>query len=134
MNVSNVSSSNPLNPFEKQRQDFQSLANALQSGDLTGAQNAFKLLQQDAGGKDGSNPNNQNNQLSQDFQTLSDALNFNDLSTAQKAFAAFQKDLQNVVQTRKGGHHHHHQAKSDPNDATSPTNPNAPGGVVNEQA
>ncbi len=105
MSVSGISSSgsNPPNwqsSFNKVKTDFQSLAQALQSGNLTDAQQAFATLQKDLPAKAqqaaASDPNSPLN-------TLGQALQSGDLSAAQTAFTALQ-------QARPGHHHHHHAA------------------------
>lgn len=93
---------------QKGQQDFQALATALNSNDLSGAQTAFAALQKDVPGLSGSQQNSQtgnsNNPLTSDFQNLSQALSSGDLSSAQSAFAKLQQDLQTLV----GGHRHRH--------------------------
>ena len=115
MSISAVSSNvtayqtNTQNSFQQRRADFQQLAQALQSGDLSGAQQAFAALQQ-AGSSSGtqgqgSPPSGQNNPLASDLSTLGQALQSGDLSSAQKAFATLQQDMQGM---RQAHHHHHH--------------------------
>jgi hypothetical protein len=95
---------------QKGQQDFQALATALNSNDLSGAQTAFAALQKDVpglssnGNPQGTQAANTNNPLTSDFQNLSQALSSGDLSSAQSAFAKLQQDLQTAV----GGHRHHH--------------------------
>jgi hypothetical protein len=94
--------------WSQRRQDFQSLANALNSNDLQGAQTAFAALQKDSPQLSKliqNNPNaNSANPLATDFQNLSQALSSGDLSSAQAAFAKLQQDLQSVG----AGHLRHH--------------------------
>jgi DNA-binding FadR family transcriptional regulator len=115
MSISAVSSNvtayqtNAQNSFRERRADFQQLAQALQSGNMTGAQQAFAALQQ-AGSSSGaqgqsSPPSGQSNPLANDFSTLGQALQAGDLSSAQKAFATLQQDMQGI---RQAHHHHHH--------------------------
>jgi len=118
MSVSPVSSvyntyqtykTNWQNNLSQVRQGFKNLASALQSGDLTGAQQAFAALQQllpnsSAGnqtqnGQQGSGQNT----FSTDFQALGQALKSGNLTDAQAAFSKLQQDTQSVQ-----GHHHHH--------------------------
>jgi outer membrane protein assembly factor BamD (BamD/ComL family) len=108
MSVSAISSSSGFSPIDWQakaqqiKTDYQSLAQALQSGDLNAAQKAFTALQKDFPAKSStastsstssSNPNNPMNALSQ-------ALQSGNLSAAQQAFAQLQ-------QTHRGHHRHH---------------------------
>jgi hypothetical protein len=80
------------NPFA----DLAAIGNALQSGDLTGAQNAFATLMQDMGNSSGqstaSTPGT-------DLTALSSALQSGDLTGAQNAFATLMQDLQNSIGT-----------------------------------
>ena len=113
--------SNIQSKYKQQMQDFQDLAGALQSGDLSGAQKAFTTLQNDL-------PNiqqgGQNNPLSSDFSDLASALKSGNLQDAQKAFAKLQQDMQAVQQ---GHHRHHHKKVANSTEAagTSKTNASA---------
>lgn len=103
--------------------DFQSLAQALDSGDLASAQQAFATLQQDSpqvsravssatsGGTAASNP------VAAAWQTLSQDLQSGDLGGAQQAFAALQKAMH-------GGHHGHHHGPASVA-ASAPSQPQA---------
>src|SRR5664280_393361 len=78
--------------FKKQSQDFKALQSALQSGDLTSAQQAFASLQKDRpnstqAAATTSNASGQNSPLANDFQALQTALQTGDISSAQSAFA-----------------------------------------------
>jgi hypothetical protein len=87
----------------QRKQDFQSLANALQSGNLADAQKAFAQLQSDGlnTGQTQSS-NSQGSGQSSPLQALTTALQNGDLSGAQQAFAQLQQGM-------KAHHHHHHQ-------------------------
>jgi DNA-binding FadR family transcriptional regulator len=97
------------------RQEFNALASALQSGDLSGAQQAFAALQkllpnfsantQTQNGQPGSGQNT----FPTDFNALGQALQSNDPQKAQEAFAKLQQDIQSI-QGRHHHHHHHHKA------------------------
>src|SRR2546425_9832191 len=82
-NISNHSQSlSPLQLLNQPKQDLTSLGNALNSGDLAGAQTAFSAFQQDlqkiqAGTQSGTTP-------AKDFQTLQDALSSGDLAGAKR--------------------------------------------------
>jgi len=115
MTVSPASAPNADNDVwqtqRKQRnQDFKALQSALQSGDLTGAQQAFANFQQDAPSSSPAGKKTQNTQAVADFQSLQSALQTGDLNAAQKAFASWQQDLQSAGKA----HHHHHHHKSEP--------------------
>jgi hypothetical protein len=98
MSVSSVWSNNPLSQTSDSRSgqrhsDFRQLVSALQSGNLTAAQQAFSQLQSDLGTSDGgaasgtiSSGNRFQNLLSQ----IGSALQGGDLSGAQQALASFQ--------------------------------------------
>jgi len=106
-------------------QDFAALAQALQQGDLAGAQQAFSTLSQDvpwvgrvassqpasgAGGTSSTGP------VTSAIQDLASALKSGDLADAQKAFAALQ-------QAHGGGHHHGHHHSADAQATSSSTTP-----------
>ena len=145
MSVSPISSSsaNPVNPYQapladafKQRgQDFKALGNALQSGDLAGAQQAFAALQKDTQTIQSaqSQPSGQNSPGSQDFKTLESALNAGDLSGAQKAFATVQQDLQTARKSHGGHGHHVHQAPA-PQSTTQTDTDGVVGGTSSTQS
>ena len=109
MTISGISSSNTVYQSDmtaklaQRKQDFQSLADALKSGNLADAQKAFAQLQSD-GVKTGQtqNSNGQSNGQSSPLQALGSALQSGDLSGAQQAFAQLQQGM-------KSHHHHHHQ-------------------------
>lgn len=77
--------------WQQRRQDFNTLAQDLQSGNLSGAQQAYAALTQNAPG--GSvDPNSPLGKLGQ-------ALQAGDITGAQKAFA--------TLKAARHGHHHH---------------------------
>ncbi len=101
------------NPFQEIKQDFQQLASALQSGDLSGAQSAYSNIQQLLGANSGSSSNTTSSNtaspntsasgsstLQTDFAALGQALQSGDLSTAQSAFSQLQSDVQAARQSR----------------------------------
>ena len=99
------------NTFKQRQQDFQSLADALQAGNLPGAQQAVAALQKDRsssapGASMTSTPQaGQSRPIRQDIQALQSALQSNDLAGAQKALTTFQQDLQQAGHTH---HRHYH--------------------------
>ena len=113
MTVGSVSPNNPYaqsaqtgqaSAFKQRRQDFEALAQALSSGNLSGAQSAFSALQQDSKNVGQAQSGQQTGAGGQDrFQTalqaLGQALSSGDLAAAQKAFASLQQ---------AHGHHHRH--------------------------
>jgi len=120
--------SNLSDAFKQRKQDFTSLANALNSGNLQGAQQAFASLQQDmqtirqgresghadqggdhrGGGR--SNVQGASSQRQQDFTALANALKSGNLQSAQQAFATLQQDMQAIRQDHR--HHHGGNAQS----------------------
>lgn len=116
MSISNISSA--TNPFltsmqsgiKQRNSDFSALGQALNTGDLSGAQQAFAAFQSDqqnlfsilqSQSSQQSNLQNGGTQQGNPLQALQQALSSGDLSGAQQAFAALQ-------QTMTHGHHHHH--------------------------
>lgn len=104
MSGSQTHSNNTIN------QDFSALGQALQSGNLSDAQNAFSTLQQDLqqsgqvhhhhhhhhyhhnGGSQGVNFGGQaSNPITQAFDALGKALQSGDLTTAQQAYSTLQR-------------------------------------------
>jgi hypothetical protein len=100
------------NNFKQRQQDFQNLADALQAGNLQGAQQAFAALQKDRSSSPnvtsvtGTSQTGESSPLRQDIQTLQSALQANDLAGAQKALTNFQHDLQQAGQAHHYRHHH----------------------------
>jgi hypothetical protein len=96
---------------KQRQQDFQSLADALQAGNLQGAQQAFAALQKDRSSSPrvasvtGTPQTGQSSPIRQEIQALQSALQSNDLAGAQKALTTFQQDLQQAGHTQ---HRHHH--------------------------
>ena len=86
----------------------ESLELALQSGNLTAAQNAFASFEQSytsSNGQQSSSQSSQSSPVSNDIQSLSSALSSGNLTSAQQAFQQLQKDMQTQ---QASGHHHHH--------------------------
>ena len=110
-----ASSFDPRATFKQTRADFSSLADALQSGDLSSAQGAFAQLQTD-------NPrlaqvlnspaSSSDNPRVADLKSLASALKSGDVNAAQQAFAKLQQD----AKVAGGGHHHHHHHAAATND------------------
>jgi len=113
MNVSNVGSSCGTSQsawqsqFKKVKDDFQKLKSALDSGDVSGAQDAYATLKQDLPAP---KSNSSSSQPQTDLQSVGTALSSRDLSGAQKAFAAFQQDVQTARASHAHKHHHHPDA------------------------
>jgi hypothetical protein len=108
-----------LGAFQQRRNDFQQLAQSLQSGDLAAAKAAFtnlSNLSQNSrlGGQSSTS------QIGQEFAAVGKALQSGDLAGAQQAFATFQQDVKSAfqqgfqnsqsqhAQQQSSVHHHHH--------------------------
>lgn len=102
---------NEVSNWQQRRQSFDALAQALQSGNLNSAQQAYSTLMQYMPGAS-ANPNSLLAQIGQ-------ALQSGDLAGAQSAFEALRAE-------RQGHHHHHHgenQSVSQSSETTtSPSN------------
>ena len=114
MSVSAISLSNQLNQThslqntnQQQRTEFQQLTQALQSGNLSNAQQAFSALTNSAK-KSGL----QSLQLTQDLSKLGSALGSGNLTSARQAYSSIQQNLQNF--NPMAAHHHrpHHGSES----------------------
>lgn len=99
------------NPWAQQKNEFQQLGKALQSGDLAGAQQAFSALQQNTP-QGLSSQNAQGNSAQSPFAALGQALQSGNLSAAQQAFSQLQQ---------AGGHHHHRHHASQSTSTTDTT-------------
>jgi outer membrane protein assembly factor BamD (BamD/ComL family) len=117
---SNGSSSGINSVKQNFRQAFQNLAQALQAGDLSGAQKAFAQIQQEwssigkEGNRGGTGESNSQNSL---FQGLANALQKGDLSSAQQIFSQIQQNM-------KAHHHHRHGSPNDSNQTANPATAN----------
>jgi hypothetical protein len=132
-----------LSPYKKIKEDMQALSTALQSGNLSSAQGAFAVLEQDAPSLAAASQNTATtNPRAQALAALGSALQSGNITQAQQAFTALQQTMQGsaVVQ---GHHHHHHSAGSSNTQIASSqsTNPfglssqtSGTGSVLNTQA
>ena len=101
------------------RSSIRQLGQALQSGDLAGAQQIYGALSQSpqfqnavANQSNGSSDTSGNSFL-QGLTAVGNALQSGDLSGAQQAFSSLQSQIQgasaaNAAGPTQGGHHHHH--------------------------
>src|SRR5207237_6769897 len=103
------------------RSAFKSLAQALQSGDLQGAQQAFTTIQSAWSARlTQTSPNTQsangsNTTVQNAFASLGQALQSGDLQGAQQAFSSLQSAVQHNLKTHRDHHHH----APNPNNGTS---------------
>lgn len=119
------------NVFQQRRQDFSQLAQALQNGDLSGAQQAYADLQSLQQSQSGSTSNSKINgsPIQNDFMALGQALSSGNLSQAQSDFTQLQNDIKSAFQnpsgaqgtsgSHRGHHHHHHHAEASGQDSSS---------------
>ena len=112
MSISGISSGPAVyqkyapSPFQKVRKDFAALKTSLTSGDLKGAQVAFKTLTQDLqamGQAQNSQQTGGSSPLDNDLVAINTALQKGDLQGAQNAFATLMQDLQNSIATLGSG-------------------------------
>jgi hypothetical protein len=101
MSVSSISQNNPQQ-YLQIRNDFQTLAQALQSGNLSAAQSAYSSLQDQ---QNGTQAPGGNSAISSAFSSLGQALQSGNLSAAQQAFSSIQTAAQSAQQAHGGGHH-----------------------------
>src|SRR5580704_12952198 len=110
MSVSAIASNNLLNQTnslpntnQQQRTEFQQLTQALQSGNLTNARQAFGALTSNA-----TNSGVLSVQLKQELGKLGSALQSGSLTSARQAYSSVQKDLQNPNPVAAHHHRPHH--------------------------
>lgn len=107
--TSAVASSNPWTDFRK---TFLTLAQAINSGDLSGAQQAYSALTQLQSGNQGLGAD-PNNPLTQALNQIGQSLQDGDITGAQQALASLQQQTQGAHRH----HHHHHGGGSADNGA-----------------
>ncbi len=99
MSVSNISSSfssYQASNHQHRPKEFDELSKALESGDVSAAQQAFAQIQQHApGGAQGSSTSCGSDGVIADISALGKALSSSDLTSAQSAFSQLQDDIQN---------------------------------------
>ena len=107
------------NNIKQRQQDFSDLMTSLQSGNLTGAQQACSALIQSTSTSNQTQTSQQSGVtgIQADFNALGQALQSGDVNAAQTAYAKLQQDLQNIHSNHH--HHHHMQGTGDQNTSTS---------------
>jgi ribosomal protein S20 len=123
--LQNIASSSAQAPSSgaSTRSAFKSLAQALQSGDLQGAQQAFTTIQSAWSARlTQTSPNTQstngsNTTVQNAFSSLGQALQSGNLQGAQQAFNTLQSAVQHNLKAHRGHHHH----APDPNNGTTAT-------------
>src|SRR5580765_4790505 len=104
MSISSVSASTTpayQPPQNNIRQNFQQLAQALQSGDLSNAQAAYASLIQNLPNQTQNGSSNSSNPFQQAIASIGSALQSGDLNGAQQTLQTLQSQM-------KGAHHGHH--------------------------
>jgi len=108
--LSSLDSTDQDSKFKKVKSDFDALATALKSGDLSAAKTAYTQVQQDLKNAPTSSQNSQGSSAQTSpadaLKAIGDALNSGDIASAQKAFATLQS------QGGQRTHHHHHHAQA----------------------
>jgi hypothetical protein len=94
--------SSPQNTNQQQRTEFQQLTQALQSGNLSNAQQAFSALTNSA-----TSSGLLSIQLKQDLSKLGSALQSGNLTSARQAYSSVQQNLQSSNPMAA----HHHRAR-----------------------
>ena len=112
--TSAIGSSNPWADFRK---SFLTLAQAINAGDLSGAQQAYSALTQLQSSNQGLNPD-PNSPFAQALNQIGQSLQDGDISGAQQVLASLQQQAQGAHK-----HHHHHHGGSGGNGAGSPVAP-----------
>ncbi|MES2309538.1 MAG: hypothetical protein V4507_11845 [Verrucomicrobiota bacterium] len=109
--------------FSQRKQAFDSLTQAINSGDISAAQTAYAQLQKLQNGGSSSQDSHSNdsskNPGAQDFEALGTALKSGDLNAAKEALTKLQQDIKTKGPHR--GHHHKPPANGDQEDGASPS-------------
>jgi hypothetical protein len=116
----------PIN-FQQIKSDFQALSTALQSGDLSGAQQAYASLQKDAPGlfQTASTQNAAStNPLEAALNNIGTALQSGDITAAQQAFSSLQ-----AAQPHRHRHHGHGEDLADASVPSASQDPSTGGSV-----
>jgi hypothetical protein len=104
------------------QQQFEQLGQALQSGNLSGAQTDFDALQDDASPVDAGSSTTSSSSLAQSFSQLGQALESGNLSAAQQDYSSIQQDFQSQgTQSAHGPRHHHSDGSNDDQNQISQT-------------
>jgi hypothetical protein len=113
------------------RDSFKQMADAIQSGDINGAQNAFASLAQLLNTDQDSDQSPTNSATNSQSSTNSDASDFTALlgqigdSLQSGDLSGAQQTLQTLQQTARGSHHRHHQGGGTATSQTSQSDPSA---------
>jgi hypothetical protein len=124
MSVGSVSSgssvypqTSQVSPLKQAQTDFTALSQALATGNLAGAQQAFSAFQQDMqsipsaqGAEQYATPSagSAQNTIQGDLSAVGQALKSGNLTAAKNAFANLQQGLQGARQAQASHVHHHH--------------------------
>ncbi len=124
-----LSPSSTATSTKNQNSDFQNLMQSLQSGNLSGAQQAFAALTQEMGSSSQTGSSaSAGSTFSQDLSAVGQALQSGNMSAAQQAFAKLQQDAQGAGGV--SGHHYHHHRGPQPMGPASTASGSAASGVL----
>jgi hypothetical protein len=133
MSISAIVSSGALNPVntlqnanQQQRTDFQQLTQALQSGNLSSAQQAFSTMSSSA-----SSSGLLSVQMMQDLSKLGSALQSGNLTSARQAYSSVQQNLQSSNPVAAHHHRPHHGGGSQLLTSGFPDSSNSSGSAAN---
>lgn len=119
--------------MQQRRQDFQNLGSSIQSGNMSGAQQAYSDLQTmfanaSSSGTPGTSSTSavsSNSAVQQDFAAIGQDLSSGNMAQAQKDYTQMKNDVQSVLSQNTGmsgmhhhGHHHMHLASSSDSSST----------------
>lgn len=99
MPIDSISATNGSSHWQQVRNDFQTLAQSLQSGNVQSAQKAYDAIQKDQ--QNGPQPP-ANSPIAQAFTQLGQALQSGDIAGAQQAFSSFQNAVKDARQAHGG--------------------------------
>jgi outer membrane protein assembly factor BamD (BamD/ComL family) len=101
------------NTSQQIQPDFEQLGQALESGNLSAAQEDFATLEQLLPENNSTAAAASNHPMAQAFNRLSQDLKSGNLSAAQQAYANIQQDFQSQAPQKEGHHHHTHPGGSE---------------------
>ena len=141
--VNSAAAAGPLSDVRQRRHDFKALRDALKSGDVDAAKQAYAAVQKDIekttqAGKP--NPLDPSTQAGKDFAALGKALDAKDITGAQAAFATLRTDVKNAWQAQgahqagRAGHGHKPDNDGDADDGGSAAGGASGGSTLNVTA
>ncbi|HEX4303249.1 MAG TPA: hypothetical protein VHZ78_10675 [Rhizomicrobium sp.] len=113
MSIGSISASAPSYAVNQQQNPLSQLTQALQSGNLQAAQQAYASFTQNAP----ASQSGQNNPFGQAISQIGTALSSGDIAQAQSTL----QSLQSQMKAHNGGHHHHKAGGAATAGATTPS-------------